>query len=226
MSKIWFILHDGQVTGPFDPPEIESKISSLNDTQIWGRGHGEWMTPIRWRQMMKDLPAAGAAVDSSKLWRLRIDGKAQDAQTYTELIASLKNIKDFTTVDVSSDNGQTWKDIYSVQQVVDNLGISRRSHPRVPIVGTLEFENDKGESVKCRVISVSEGGLGVNDAQSLQIGQKFYATLTSPNLYVTVTTSCEVVYVGSDGYAGLRFVGIPEEFKSSIVEYVNKFATT
>lgn len=50
MSKIWFILHDGQVTGPFDPPEIESKISSLNDTQIWGRGHGEWMTPIRWRQ--------------------------------------------------------------------------------------------------------------------------------------------------------------------------------
>lgn len=176
--------------------------------------------------MMKELPPAGAVVDSAKLWRIRIDGKAQDAVTYTELIASLKNIKDFTTVDVSSDNGETWKDIYSVQQVVDNLGISRRSHPRVPIVGTLEFENDKGEPVKCRVISVSQGGLGVNDAQALQIGQKFYATLTSPNLYVTVTTSCEVIYVGSDGYAGLRFVGIPEEFKSSIVEYVNKFATT
>ena len=226
MSKIWFILHEGQVTGPFDPPEVESKIASLNEAQIWGRGHGEWMAPIRWRQMLKELPPPNASGEGAKQWRLRIDGKAQDAVTYTDLIASLKSIKDFTTVDVSSDNGQTWKDVYSVQQVVDNLGISRRSHPRVPIVGTLEFESDKGESFKCRVISISEGGLGVNDAQSLQIGQRFYATLTSPNLYVTVTTSCEVVYVGNDGYAGLRFVGIPEEFKSSIVEYVNKFATT
>lgn len=226
MSKIWFILHEGQVTGPFEPAEIETKVASLNEAQIWGRGHGEWMPPVRWRQIIKEIAPAGPALDGSKMWRIRVDGKPQDVMKYTELMSALKAIKDFTTVDVSSDGGQTWKDVYSVQKIVDDLGISRRSHPRVPIVGTLTFENDRGESLKCRVISISEGGLGVNDAESLQIGQKFYATLTSPNLYVTVTTSCEVVYVGSDGYAGLRFVGIPEEFKSSIVEYVNKFATT
>ena len=44
-------------------------------------------------------------------------------------------------------------------------------------------------------------------------------------LFVTINTTCEVVYVGNDGYAGLRFVGLPEEFKSSIIEYVRKFAT-
>ncbi|MGE5086505.1 MAG: PilZ domain-containing protein [Bacillota bacterium] len=225
MSKIWFILHEGQVAGPFEPSEIEAKVASLNDAQIWGRGHGEWMTPVRWRQLIKEIAPTSHALDGSNMWRIRVDGKPQDVMKYSELIESLKSFKDFTTVDVSADGGQTWKDVYLVQKIVDDLGISRRSHPRVPIVGTLSFENDRGESFKCRVISISEGGLGVNDAQSLQIGQKFYATLTSPNLYVTVTTSCEVVYVGNDGYAGLRFVGIPEEFKSSIVEYVNKFAT-
>ncbi|MNL61128.1 hypothetical protein D3C87_1850130 [compost metagenome] len=75
------------------------------------------------------------------------------------------------------------------------------------------------------MISVSEGGFGVNDAKNLQIGEKFMGTLTSPNLYVTINCTCEVVYVGSDGYAGIRFVGLPAEYKTSIVEYVNKFAT-
>jgi hypothetical protein len=225
MSKIWFVLNEGQVTGPYEPSEVESTVSSYKDPQVWGRGHGEWMSVPRWRQHLKDSPgAAPVTEDQSRSWVIRIDGRSRETMKYTELIAQLKTLTDFTPVDISSDGGQTWKEVYAVQQVVDDLGISRRSHPRVPIVGTLEFDHDT-ETMKCRVISISEGGLGVNDAESLKIGEKFFATLTSPNLYVTVSTTCEVVYVGNDGYAGLRFVGLPEEFKSSIVEYVNKFAT-
>ncbi|MBO9665187.1 MAG: PilZ domain-containing protein [Bdellovibrio sp.] len=225
MSKIWFILSEGQVTGPYEPSEVEGKVSSYKDPQVWGRGHGEWMTVARWRQYLKETPTVTPiAADQSRNWVVRVDGRPRDVMKYTEMIALLKTMTDFTPVDISSDGGQTWKEVYAVQQVVDDLGISRRSHPRVPIVGTLEF--DRGtDTLKCRVISISEGGLGVNDAGSLKIGEKFFAILTSPNLYVTVSTTCEVVYVGNDGYAGLRFVGLPEEFKSSIVEYVNKFAT-
>jgi hypothetical protein len=227
MSKIWFILNEGQVTGPFEPDEVESQIASFKEPSIWGRGQGEWETPSKWRAKIKDLPPTTPAADQSKVWMTRIEGKvSKDALKYTDMITHLKKMTDLSQVDISTDMGKTWKEVYALQQVVDDLGISRRSHPRVPIVGTLEFEpSETAAPIKCRVISISEGGLGINDAEALQIGQKFFATLTSPNLYQTITTSCEVVYMGNDGYAGLRFVGLPEEFKSSVIEYVRKFAT-
>lgn len=221
--KIWFILNEGQVTGPYLPEEVDSKIGNMPEAQIWGRGHTEWMSPGKWRQTLKDFTPAKADVDSQPLWRIRIDNSEKEPMKYSDLVAYLKNIKDFSSVDLNFQNSG-WKEIFSFQKVVDDLEISRRSHPRVPIVGTLVCETTKGD-LSCRVISISEGGLGINDAQTLQIGERFPAILTSPNLYVTVNSTCEVVYVGADGYAGLRFVGLPEEFKSSIIEYVNKFAT-
>lgn len=228
--KIWFILNDGQVTGPLTSEEIESKIASLNtqaqpsvEPQIWGRGHSEWMTPGKWRQVMRELQPLKADADNQQLWKIRIDGSEKKPMKYAELIAYLKNIKDFSRVDLSF-AGSGWKEIFGFQKVVDDLEISRRSHPRVPIVGTIVCESAQGD-FSCRVISISEGGLGINDAQRLQIGERFSGTLTSPNLYVTIICTCEVVYAGTDGYAGVRFVGLTEEFKSSIIEYVNKFAT-
>ncbi|WP_413293966.1 PilZ domain-containing protein [Bdellovibrio sp. HCB185ZH] len=227
MSKIWFILNEGQVTGPFEPEEVESQVASFKEPLVWGRGQGEWDTPAKWRTKIKDLPPSTPAGDQSKVWMTRIEGKInKEPMKYADMIVALKKLTDLSQVDISTDGGKTWKEVYALQQVVDDLGISRRSHPRVPIVGTLEFEpSETAPPLKCRVISISEGGLGINDAEGLQIGQKFFATLTSPNLYQTITTTCEVVYMGNDGYAGLRFVGLPEEFKSSVIEYVRKFAT-
>ncbi len=228
--KIWFILNEGQVTGPFNPEEIESKIAALSsqaqnnpELQIWGRGHSEWMAPGKWRQLLKELQPQKSDADQQQLWKIRIDGTERAPMKYVDLITYLKSLKDFSTVDLSF-GGSGWKEIFSFQKIVDDLEISRRSHPRVPIVGTLACESSKGE-FSCRVISISEGGLGINDAQSLKIGERFSGTLNSPNLYITINSTCEVVYVGADGYAGVRFVGLTEEFKSSIIEYVNKFAT-
>ncbi|HEX7673387.1 MAG TPA: PilZ domain-containing protein [Bdellovibrio sp.] len=221
--KIWFILNEGQVTGPFDQDEVDSKVANLPNAQIWGRGHAEWMTQAKWHSALKESSSFRSEPDPQLLWKIRIDLNEKSPMKYTDLLAYLKNLQDFSNVDLSFGNSG-WKEIFSFQKVVDDLGISRRSHPRVPIVGTLQCEGAKG-SFSCRVISISEGGLGVNDAQNLQIGDRFNGTLTSPNLYVTIDSVCEVVYVGADGYAGLRFVGLTEEFKSSIIEYVNKFAT-
>lgn len=222
--KNWFVLTEGQVSGPYDIQEVESRVASVKEAQVWGRGQSEWMTPIKWRQSLKDSSQVTVAANEPEgLWKVRVEGKDRPPMKYSALISFLKGMTDYSAVDVCSDNSNVWKEIYSIPRIVDDLGISRRSHPRVPMVGTLACESPKGE-FSCRVISISEGGLGVNDAQNLQIGERFKGTLTSPNLFVTINTTCEVVYVGNDGYAGLRFVGLPEEFKSSIIEYVRKFA--
>jgi hypothetical protein len=222
---MWFILIDGQVTGPFEPTDIESKITGDDSSQIWGRGYSEWMTPPKWRIALKETPApASMDAEVQPLWKIRVDGQEKLPLRYADMIALLKTIKDVSSVDIFSDKNGYWQEVYSFPQVADALGISRRAHPRVPIVGTLQCESPKGD-FSCRVISISEGGIGINDAKDLVIGDRFKGTLTSPNLYTTINATCEVVYVGGDGYAGLRFATIPTEFKSSIIEYVNKFAT-
>jgi hypothetical protein len=227
-AKIWFILSEGQTTGPFEPDEVEKNLASSKEPQIWGRGHSEWMPPARWRQTLKDaghaLPKAVATPDKPQgLWRVRIHGEEKQPLRYEELVGYLKQFPDLSSIDVFPEAGDKWKEVYEIPRLVEELGISRRSHPRVPIVGTLVFEIPQGEST-CRVISISEGGIGINDAQGMQIGNRFQGTLTSPNLYVTITSMFEAVYIGADGYAGLRFIDLPDEFKSSVIEYVNKFA--
>ncbi|UOF02014.1 PilZ domain-containing protein [Bdellovibrio reynosensis] len=223
--KIWFILSEGQTTGPFDQDEIEARLGSAKDPQIWGRGQSEWMTPSKWRQALNDVGMKVSNAEPPGLWRIRVEGQELPPRKYSELIAHLKTLSDYSFVDISPDEKTPWKEVYSVPRVVEDLGISRRSHPRVPIVGTLACEGPKG-SFSCRVISISEGGIGINDARNLQIGERFEGTLTSPNLFITIPATCEVVYVGGDGYAGLRFINLPTEYKSSVIEYVNKFATT
>lgn len=223
--KIWFILSDSQVTGPYDSTEIEARLSSAKDPQVWGRGQSEWMNISRWRQFVKSSSAAETQQPKAHgTWKIRFEGTEQPSLKYPELISYLKTLTDFSVVDVCSEGSSAWKEIYAFPQLTADLGISRRTHPRVPIIGKLVCKHPKGE-LTCRAISISEGGVGVNDAQDLKLGERFKVTLTSPNLYTTINTTCDVVYVGNDGYAGLRFVGLPTEFKSSIIEYVKKFAT-
>lgn len=227
-SKIWFILSEGQTTGPFEPEEVETNLPLVKEPQVWGRGHSEWMQPAKWRQLLRE---AGHATRSSGptpekpqgLWRVRIHGEEKTPLRYAELVAFLKGMSDLSAVDVFPEAGDSWKEVFAIPRLVEELGISRRSHPRVPIVGTLTFEIPQGEQ-SCRVISISEGGIGINDAQGMQIGNQFRGTLTSPNLYVTIDCMFEAVYIGADGYAGLRFIDITDELKSSVIEYVNKFA--
>lgn len=224
-AKIWFILSAGQVTGPYSPEEVEGRLNTSQDPQIWGRGQSEWMTPSKWRQSSQELLRQAAILKAEdEVWHLRVAGKDRGTHKYPDLVRVLRAETQFDQIEVLPPHS-SWKDIYTVPQLAEELGLSRRNTPRVPIIGTLKCRSPRLGEFACRLISVSEGGLGVNDAKNMQIGDQFEAIVESPNLYVTMNITCEVVYVGQDGYAGMRFVGLPMEFKNVLIEYVNKFAT-
>lgn len=226
-DKIWFILNDGQTTGPFEVNEVDSQLSSLKDPQIWGKGQSEWMTPQRWKRSLKE---AGLALPTSTdptekgLWRWRDLRVEQTALSYKDLLEKLRGMSSYSHIEVMPETAQQWREVFAMPRLVEDLGISRRTAPRVPIMGTLDFEIEAQE-YSCRVISISEGGLGLNDAKDLHIGMQFQGILTSASLFIKITSLFEVVYVSNDGYVGLRFVDLPDEFKNSVIEYVNKFAT-
>jgi hypothetical protein len=142
--------------------------------------------------------------------------------TYAELVQQLRRDIDYSTVFLWNEKQPQWREIFHFSNIVEDLEITRRVHPRVPIMGDLHCDLPEGRAT-IKVISVSEGGLGVSGAQNLTMGQKFKAVLQSGNLFASINCICEVVYIGEAGYAGIRFSNLPMEGRSALVEYINKF---
>lgn len=224
-DKKWFILSDSQVTGPYTKSDIDTKINAFNSPLIWGRGQTEWMPPDKWERLLQDFESTQARArqaHTERMWKVKIDNQEQRPMTHDQMIDFLKTKTDFADVQIWTEGYSEWKDIYQIHKIMDELGVSRRQHPRVPIMGTLACEGVTG-NFSARVLSISEGGLGITEAHQVKIGEKFKTILKSPNLYAPIHSTVEVVYVGADGYAGLKFAALHSESKSTIIEYVKKF---
>lgn len=219
----WFLLLDGQVTGPFGDQEVETHINKAKDPLIWGRGQSEWLPPDKWRAALKALIAQqNLERQGSRQWKMRVNKTELTPMSMDELIEQLKEYTDLSPVRIWTEGFDDWKEVFQVRKVMDEIGISRRNHPRVPIMGDIKAKTAGGD-LNAKVITISEGGAGVNHAKGLQIGDTFSAEVSSPNLFVNFNCKVEVVYLGSNGYAGLRFLDLNNEARAAIIEYVKKF---
>lgn len=225
MNKKWFINIAGQILGPFDEYDINQKASSSSDAVIWGRGLSAWLPFNDWKKEKDrtELPVKENETAEEVKWYYKLHKQSFGPFVYADLIQNLKLVADLNAVYLKTDRpNETWADIYSFMHVVDELGISRRSHPRVPIKGIYEGECSTGPfSVK--VITISEGGMGLHDNFKFKIGDRIKGTLKSENLFTSISCAADVVYVGADHYTGLKFYQITAESRSIIVEYVKKF---
>lgn len=224
-DRKWFLLAEGIVSGPFSKTDIETRVFNMNNPLIWGRGQPDWAPLDRWNKILRDsensdLKNRNSAGD--RMWRLRVSGQESKPMTHDQMIEYLKTLKDYSEIQIWTDGYTEWKDIYQIHKIMDELGVSRRQHPRVPIMGTVMCEGATG-NFQARALSISEGGMGITEAGQVKIGEKFKLTLKSPNLYTPIHATADVVYVGGDGYAGLKFVGLQSESKSAVIEYIKKF---
>ena len=221
-TRRWFILENNQVNGPYQTSEVEALVPTAVDPLIWGRGLSEWLPTNAWRESLKDPHLLAALSVDDRQWRYRYEGKEYGPVSFEDLMAVLKSNNDFAEFLVCNEIQKEWQELYMVAKICNELGISRRSHPRVPIMATLLCESTRGP-ITVKVISISEGGLGVSNAGTFKIGEKYKGLLTSSNLYNNINCMIEVMYVGAEGYAGLQFLSLPIEAKSAIISYIKKF---
>jgi hypothetical protein len=222
-EKRWFLLHEGQVIGPFAQAEVESHAASLKSPLVWGKGPSEWMTLEKWSKVASEIVAGTQKPRASdRVWKVRVAGQEMAAMEYDQMIEALKKQTDHSDVQIWTEGYSEWKDIFQIHKIMDELGVSRRQYPRVPLMGTVQCEGVTN-TFTAQAQSIGAGGLGVTGVPDIKIGEKLKTILKSPNLPAAVHSTCEVVYVGSDGYAGLKFVTIQAEAQAGIVEYVKKF---
>jgi hypothetical protein len=228
MDSKWFVMKNGQILGPYSQSEVEAQAKEPK-VLIWGKGAPEWMDLAKWKKVLANpesvygLKGAAAPISAAnRMWKIRLSGEEQKPMNQTQMMEFLKTHDDHSEIQLWTEGYTDWKDIYQIHAIMDEMGVSRRKHPRVPIMGTLACEGASAAFI-ARVLSISEGGLGITETGVIKIGEKFKGVLKSPNLKNLVTSNYEVVYMGHDGYAGLKFVGIDSESKAMIIEYIKKF---
>ncbi|NUM58186.1 MAG: PilZ domain-containing protein [Bdellovibrionaceae bacterium] len=226
MTHKWFTQKKNKINGPYNLNQIEALIeNSQDDILIWGQGMAEWLTPNDWKVFLSEKQKVNDSQREIPSWKFRINDTESQDLTFKELINELKKQKEFDLIYFKNKEQPKWTSIFSSVVIADELGITRRNTPRVPILGFFDGERvDTHVPVKAKVITISEGGIGLTDAVGFSQGIYIKGLIKSPNLNSDIHVHAAVVYMGNDNYVGLKFTSISPEAKSQIIEYVNKFS--
>jgi len=249
----WFLQLNGQVQGPFDQSSIQTTLKGLSaesSTQalIWKRGLTEWVKADKWQSLehrtsteaastdMKDLSQSSEAPEDSlfektfnqsftedAFYHVQLNSIDQPLMTKTDLMTFIAKQQDVSKISIQDSKTKMWKEVYAFPDIVERLGLSRRKKSRVPILAQFAGKANSQNEISCRVITISQGGIGFTDNFDLKIGDEVEGLISSPHFFQPINIKADVIYVGDDGYIGLKFSQLTDEAKSSIIDYIKKF---
>jgi len=222
----WFAIVNGKVKGPFQYEDLNARLNDWPEALVWGRGLANWLGPIQWREAVHNMDEQIKEQHqrADRMWRVLVDNQEMKPMSHDLMIQFLRTQHDLSKIRIWTEGYSEWKEVYQIHKIMDDLGQSRRAHPRVPIMGTLHCEGPQG-AFTARLLSVSQGGLGATEGALARIGDKMKITLKSPNLPTPINATGDVVYLGSGGYFGVKFMAIQTEAQAMIIEYVKKFSS-
>lgn len=157
-------------------------------------------------------------------FRVQYDFVDKGEMSKEELMAFTAKQEDVSKISIFDKKDREWKEIYSMPDIVQRLGLTRRENQRVPILA--QFSGSKigtAEKINARVITISKGGIGITDNFDLKLGETIQGQLTSPHFYSPVNLTAEVTYSGLDGYVGLKFVNMNDEMMALVMDYIKRF---
>ncbi len=242
----WFLQFQGKVEGPYNATKLEQTLHAIGDSQldrifIWRRGLTEWMRASKWNpneEITNVSAASGSApvyandisektfahtMTENAFYRVQLNFIDQPLMTRAELLALIGKQGDVATISIHDPKTKEWKEVYAFPDLVERLGLTRRSHQRVPILAQFAGSSNKNPKFDARIISISEGGVGFTDMHELQIADTIEGNITSPHFFQPISIKAEVIYSGQDGYVGLKFSHVTDEAKATIIEYIKKF---
>lgn len=162
--------------------------------------------------------------------KVQLAGVDQGLFSFPELLEYITHQNNISDIAIFDPAQFIWKDIYQFPVIVDKLGLSRRKTPRVPLLAQFSGQlirtssSHETQDFSARVVTVSEGGVGLTDVYDLKLGDTIKGTIASPYFFAGLYIEAEVTYAGTDGYTGLKFTSITDEAQSQIIGYVRKFS--
>lgn len=221
MTIQWFTCHNEEVHGPFSTEDIKSQITNgvlTEDSSIWGKPQNQWMTPKRWLETLAETLEQWQDQKENRLWHFALNGESHGPLTRPSLIAELKN-HDVSQIMLWTKGMRSWAPIFEFHDILDELGVNRRKHPRADIQGKLILKSEE-QTLIGNLVVVSEGGFGAAHLFGVTPGQVYSAELQSEHFGQPIHVRAEARYQDENGFTGFRFQNINVESKSRIIQYV------
>lgn len=228
MKAQWFIHREGAVLGPFTPTDVEKQIASghfNSECLVWARGSNEWLPMSQWKTLVATVGDATKHV-VERVWYCD-SGAGQPAGplTQNELVEHLKGLNRWDIVTLWGTGLLKWLPLFDVPEVMDLVGISRREHPRAPLLGQVAL-TPSGSATPAQMLAsltVSIAGIGVKSAGFLQRGDRVQIAIKSRDLPSIIHVSGEVLYVSRVGDAGVKFIDLSPESRALLADHIRRF---
>lgn len=217
----WFVSNNEQVSGPFSSEQVHAGVengSIVGSYLIWSRAMNEWTSVTTWLRKSDQIQQLEHPENKS-IWHYAVSDSSYGPMTRSEMLESLSKIRDLGDVLVWTHGMKAWASIFDFHDILDDLGVNRRKHPRANISGSVVV-NFEGETFIGQLSSISEGGIGAKNLPQLIPGQEIKLDIKSNHFSSVISVKARVQYVNSRGYAGLKFDNLHMEAKSTIIEYV------
>lgn len=223
----WFVCQDESVQGPYSTDEVKSSLAGGSfslDCLIWGRGRKEWSPISQWLKDADHQKDQRSQVQE-QLWHYALDGASKGPMTRAQLVNEIKAIADKGEVLVWTKGMKAWADLFEFHDLLDEIGLNRREHPRARITGQAVIKTEDGRVIVGHLKSISGGGLGVNQIlEPLTIGQSVFVDIRANELGEGITVKATVQYVTQSAFVGMKFSSISMENKARILQYVKQVA--
>lgn len=228
----WFVFFRNSILGPFSTEDVKVQLSEgkiSNDSFVWWKGEKDWMPIESWdknyNQIIRRLEA-----HFKVNWKIRIHKNTTPYMSFEDCLAYLKQVELNNSIYICKEQpsgAEDWESIFSNSIVLNALEMSRRKHPRVPILATAKISKlDSKFSYLVKVSTVGIGGLGVSGlGKNFPTGTTISLKIESAGLATPVVCEGKILYHTKDGLSGVEFLVMNDESQASLISYINQFSS-
>ncbi len=227
MSR-WFISENENVRGPFSSDEVRAMLTDgqiSQSTMVWGKPQTSWVDVNKWVSLLPQLSKLQGPIEDSaqqQPWHYAVNGNSVGPLTRAELVNELKTIAEKDQILVWTKGMKAWADLFEFQDLLEEMGLNRREHPRASIHGSAIIRIDD-KTLIGQLKTISPGGVGIDQLDSrLAIGEVVSIEIKSDELGDPVNMKAVVQYSTQAGYYGFKAQSLSMEAKSHIISYMKQ----
>ncbi len=200
--------------------------SNLPEALAWGPGLNDWVSGVEWRERLRKVSIMLQSLenDTRPGWWYRDAHLSQGPFIYHQLIQELKKSHHAGDLEIRQEPSVEYKTIYEFPTLVEEIGITRRRHSRVPLQGIFRYQTAEGTH-EIPITTISIGGFGLQNAKYMFVGKLYKGEILSTTLGPAIYCVVEALAKQKNDTWGLRYDFLSDEGMSILISYIKKFST-
>jgi len=231
MAQKWFVqINEEKIDGPFSNEEIQTRLQtgqlSANHL-VWGAGMEHWRNLSWWTRESAFVQNSENTMTETairEVWHYALSGESFGPFQRDALIESLKKLGSLGDVLLWTKGMKEWAPLFEFHDILSAIGVNKRQFPRADINGQVTIKTNTGQTLVAPLLTVSEGGLGIQLGDGVTPGMNVSVEVQSAAFRAAIHAKADVRYV-ANGITGLKFSNISPENKGALISFVRQSQT-